>query len=302
MTADTPGTVSDVSAMFVARMMRRRSTARIAASCASPSSDPWSGTISIPDEEAIDERSALRSLDLARAWQKTQHLSGCSRHHVAHGFDDRVPFAVLDCERVQGARHVHDRRIAEKARDRLDVEGRRHHDDSQIVAREPRLPREREPEVGMNASLVEFVEDDGGEIGEQRILLKARRQNAFRDDQEPRVSSEALFESDLPADFAAERPLAFFCDAPRNGTRSHAARLKQNDRSCIDQRRWNARGLAGAWRRRQHDGPVSLESVANIRDVRVNNQREERFQRPAAVNPRASSKAWMSGSRPRNRR
>ncbi len=191
-----------------------------------------------------------------------------------------LPFAVLDCERVQGAGHVHDGRIAEKARDRLDVERRRHHDDAQIVAREPRLPRERKPEVGMNASLVKFVEDDRREIREQRILLKARRQNAFGDDEEPRVSRETLFESDLPADFAAERPLAFFCDAPRNGARSHTARLQQNDRSGIDQRRWNARGLAGAGRRRQHDRPASRERVANIRDVRVNNQREERFQRP----------------------
>ena len=222
----------------------------------------------------------MSSLDLASAWQKTQHLSGCSRHHVAHGFNDRVPLAVLDCERVQGARHLHDRRIAEKARHRLDVEGRRHHDDSQVVAREPRLPREREPEVGMKASLMEFVEDDCGEIGKQRILLQARRQNALSDDQEPRVSSEALFESDLPADFAAERPLALFSNTPGNGTRSHAARLKENDRPCVDQRRWNARGLAGAWRGRHHDDPVSLETVADIRDVRVNNQRKERFQRP----------------------
>ena len=149
--------------MFVARMMRRLSTARIAASCASPSSDPCSGTISIPRRGGDCREVGIGPLDLARAWQKTQDLSGRSRQHAAHGFDDRLPFAVLDCERVKGARHVHDRRIAEKARDRLDVERRRHHDDSQVVAREPCLPRQREPEVGMNASLVEFVEDDGGE-------------------------------------------------------------------------------------------------------------------------------------------
>ena len=98
----------------------------------------------------------------------------------------------------------------------------------------------------MNASLVEFVEDDGREIGEQRILLKARRQDAFGHDEQPRVASEALFESDLPANFAAEGPLAFVCDAPRNGARRHTARLKEDDRSRIDQRRRNARGLAGA--------------------------------------------------------
>ena len=40
-----------------------------------------------------------RSLDLARAGQKTQDLPGGSRQHVARRFDDRLPIAVLDCER-----------------------------------------------------------------------------------------------------------------------------------------------------------------------------------------------------------
>ena len=40
----------------------------------------------------------------------------------------------------------------------------------------------------MNASLVELVQDDGGKIGKQRVLLEARRQNAFGDDEQPRVA------------------------------------------------------------------------------------------------------------------
>jgi hypothetical protein len=123
----------------------------------------------------------------------------------------------------------------------------------------------------MNSSLVELVEDDGGKIREQRIVLKARRQNAFGDDQKARLSREPLVESDLPADFAAERPSAFFGDTARNRSRSNTARLEEDDRSGIDQRRWNARGFAGAWRRRHHRYSVPLESGANVRDVRVNN-------------------------------
>ena len=47
-TAVTPGTVTDVSAMFVARMTRRRppGAGRSARSCSSASSDPWSGSTS----------------------------------------------------------------------------------------------------------------------------------------------------------------------------------------------------------------------------------------------------------------
>ncbi len=144
--------------------------------------------------------------------------------------------------------HVHDWRIAEKARDRSDVERRRHHDDAQIVARKPCLTRQRKPKVGMNASLVELVEDDRREIREQRILLEARRQYAFGHDQQPRVAGETLFESDLPADFAPDRPLALFRNAPRNRARGDTARLQQDDGPRVDQRRWNTCGLACAGR------------------------------------------------------
>ena len=131
----------------------------------------------------------------------------------------------------------------------------------------------------MNASLVELVEDDRREIGEQRILLEARRQYAFGHDQQPCVSGETLFESDLPANFAPDRPLALFRDAPRNGTRGYTARLQENDWSRVDQRRWNSCGLACAGRSGYHYCPAPFERVANIRDVRVNNQRDERSQR-----------------------
>ena len=100
------------------------------------------------------------------------------------------------------------RRKAEKARDRLHVERGRHHHDSQIVAREPGLPRQRKPHVSMNASLVELVENNRRETGKEGILLKAGGENPFGHDQQPRVADESLVEPDLPADFAAGRPLA----------------------------------------------------------------------------------------------
>ena len=56
-----------------------------------------------------------------------------------------------------------DRRIVEKRGNGLDLERRRHHDDAQVVASAPRLPRQGETEIGVNASFVELVEDDGRE-------------------------------------------------------------------------------------------------------------------------------------------
>ena len=157
--------------------------------------------------------------DLSRTWQKTQHLPARPRQYVADSFDDRLPFGVFDGERMERARHLHDRRVTEKSRDAVDVERRRHHDDAQIVAREPCLTRQREPDVRMNASLVKLVEHDRREIRQQRILLKARRQDAFGDDEQARVSREMPVESNLPAYFAADRPLAFFGDPTRHGAR-----------------------------------------------------------------------------------
>ncbi len=166
-----------------------------------------------------DERSA-RARSISRApGRKHRICPARPRQHAARSFGNRLSFAVLDCERVKRARHVHDGRITEKARDRLHVERRRHHDDAQIVPRKPRLTRQRKPEVGVNASLVELVEDDRREVREQRILLKARRQYPFGDDEQTRIARRTLVEADLPADFAPERPLGA---PPRSGAQLRA--------------------------------------------------------------------------------
>jgi hypothetical protein len=93
---------------------------------------------------------------------------------------------------------------------------------------------------------VEFVEDDRLEIREQRVLLQARGQHAFGGDEQLRARAESLFQPDLPADLAADRPAALVGDALRDGTRGDAARLKQDQRAVVDQRRRNASGLAGS--------------------------------------------------------
>ena len=96
---------------------------------------------------------------------------------------------------------------------------------------------------------MKFVEDDGGEIGQQRIRLQPRGQDAFGDDEQAGVGAEAPLETHLPADFAAERPAALVGDARRDRACGHAARLQQDDRAVRDQRRRNSRRLAGAGRR-----------------------------------------------------
>ena len=99
----------------------------------------------------------------------------------------------------------------------------------QIVARAPGLPRQRDREIGVDAALVKLVEDDGAEVGEQRIALQPRGQDAFGDDEQPRVGAEAALEADLPADLAAERPAALVGDPRGDRARGDAPRLQQDD-------------------------------------------------------------------------
>ena len=271
MTADTPGTVSDVSAMLVARMIRRWPTARIAASCASPSSDPCSGTTSTP-ADAADASRQLRAgpFDLARAREKAQDLTGRSRQHAARSFGKRLPFAIFDGQRMSAPGTSMTGASPRNAATRLDLERRRHHDDAQVVAGEPRLPRQRETEIGVDASFVKLVEDDRREIRKQRILLQSRGQNAFGHDEQARVAAEALFESDLPADFAADRPpslLAIRRATARAATRRGCSRMTGPASSSAGGMRvvLPAPGEAD-----KHDRPAARERLANLRDVRVN--------------------------------
>ena len=88
---------------------------------------------------------------------------------------------------MQRAWDVDDRAAAEERRHRARIERRRHDDDAEIGARQPRLLGEREAEVGVNAALVKLIDDERGDVAQQRILLQVGGQDAFGDDEQPRV-------------------------------------------------------------------------------------------------------------------
>ena len=116
----------------------------------------------------------------------------------------------------------------------------------------------------MNAALVKLVEDDGREIGEERIGLQPRGQDALGDDEQPGVGAEPAVEAHLPADLAAERPAALVGDARGDRTGGHAARLQQDDRAVGDERGRDARRLAGAGRRGDDRGARAPEVVDDL--------------------------------------
>ena len=175
--------------------------------------------------------------DLGSAGQKAEHVTVRTRESTLDATRHAELRRVVDLEGMRPAGNRDRRTVIEIAGHGIRVHGGRHHDDSKIVARQPCLPDEREPEIRVDAALVELVEDDRPKAGEERILLQPGRQDAFGRQQHPGVRTELLLEADVPADLAAERPAAFDGNAARDRPRRHASRLQHDDRTVRGQRR-----------------------------------------------------------------
>ncbi len=115
----------------------------------------------------------------------------------------------------------------------------------------------------MDGSLVELVEDDRREVAEERILLQARGEDPFRREEDLRLRAELPLEPNVPADLAADRPVALECDPLREAARRDAARL-QDDHRPVGGERWrDARGLACAGRGGHDDRARATDRVEN---------------------------------------
>ena len=176
---------------------------------------------------------------------------------------------------MQPSWHVDDRTPVEITRHGFGIERRRHHDEAEIVSRAPRLSRERNREIGMNAALVKLVEHDCAKVREEGIALHPRGQDAFGDDEQPRIVRETVIETDLPADLTAERPAALGRDPGGDRPRGQTPRLKQDDGAVGRERRRHARGLARARRGGDDDRSRPPQIVDDAIDERVDRARAE---------------------------
>jgi hypothetical protein len=67
------------------------------------------------------------------------------------------------------------------------VERRRHHKNPQVLAQAGLgVTRQRQPEIGIERTLVEFVEQHGSDPGQFRIFQNLPRKNSLRDHFDPR--------------------------------------------------------------------------------------------------------------------
>ena len=146
------------------------------------------GSVQRHERDAVSDGHRRRArdgiLDLPHARKEAQHVAWCPRQHLVYRLGHRLRRSVLECQRMQRTWHIDDGAVTEECRQWRGVERRRHDQDAKIVARLPRLFRKREPEVGVHAALVKLIQDERGDITQQRVPLQVRGQDAFRDDEQ----------------------------------------------------------------------------------------------------------------------
>ena len=171
----------------------------------------------------------------------------------------RVAAEIAGLDREGAAFGGDDGRVAEKACHAGAVDGRRHHQEPQILAQALlHVAGKRQAEIGVERALVELVEQDRGDAIEHGIVEDEPGEDAFGEDFDAGFSRELRAEADPQAhrlaDAFAERP----CHPLRGGARGEPARLKHQDASLVlrpllaGQHQRHARRLAGARRGDQH--------------------------------------------------
>ena len=88
---------------------------------------------------------------------------------------------------------------------------------------------------------------------------------------------EPSLEPDVPADQIPQRPVLFVRDPACNRTGRQTPRLQHDRRPVNRERGRDASGLAGAWRRRQHERPLPPHQIEDLRKVIVDGKRRPHY-------------------------
>ena len=233
-----PGTVSDVSATFVASTTRRsrvrledllllgRRQARV------ERQDPDLG------RQARGQR--LRGVaDLALAGEEDEHVAGRVVEQLLDRVADRVDGIVLlggrpvaDLDGIRAPGDLDDRRAAEVLAEAGGVDRRARDDELEVGPARQQLLEEAEQEVDVQAALVRLVEDDRVVALEEAIAPDLGQQQAVGDEADLRLAARLVVEAHGVADGAAERDAELLGDPRRDRARGDPPRLGVGDRAC----------------------------------------------------------------------
>ena len=183
------------------------------------------------------------------------------------GFDGEGPALTFD-----------HRRVAEQAGDRRAVERRRHHEDPQILAQQGlAVARQGQTEVGVEAALVEFVEQHRRHAVEAGIVLDHPGEDALGDHLDTRAGRDLRLQPDTEADRLPDRLAQGRGHARRRRPGRQPAGLQDDqpaaaDPGLVPEEQGNARGLAGARRGDQHGAGPLGQSFAQTGQDFLNRQ------------------------------
>ncbi len=175
----------------------------------------------------------LHAPDLGCAGQEHEEVALVGAERRAHGSrrcsGERPGLRPREVARLDGkgaALAGQHRRAAEQCGDRGGVERRRHHEQTQVLAqRGACVEAERKAEVGIQAALVEFVEDDEPDALQRRVGLQHAGQDAFRQHRQLRRCGDLGVQARAIADLPADRLAKHGGHAHRNGAGGETPRL-----------------------------------------------------------------------------
>ena len=164
------------------------------------------------------------------------------------------------CHRVHAALAAQDRRVAQQTRQALAFEGGGHQQDFQrlLVAKQlAAVKAQGQRQVGVEAALVEFVEDQQAHAIQCRVVLQAASENAFGDHFDAGIGANLAVETNAIPDGLPDLLAQLTGQSFRCGTRRQTTRLKHEDGlpiepGFIEQRQGHAGGFTGAGRCFEH--------------------------------------------------
>ncbi len=157
---------------------------------------------------------------------------------------------------------AHDGRAAEQPGHRRAVEGGGHDEDAQVVAQDPPgLEGQGEAEVGVDAALVELVEDHEPHPLQPRVVVQAAGEDPLGHDLDAGPRADVRFAAHPEADGFSRRLAQRAGHEPGRGARREPPRLEHHDGSAgqpglVEQGHRHPRRFPGAWGRLQHGAGV----------------------------------------------
>jgi hypothetical protein len=179
-----------------------------------------------------------RALDLADAGQEGEQIAlpflgkraadGSSHGILDAGVGGAAYVAQVD--RIATALALDHRRAVHQAGEAGAIERGGHRDEPQILAQPGlRIERQSEAEIALEAALMDFVEEDGGDAGQLGIGLDAAAENAFGDDEDAGFRGCPAFEASRITDRLARLLAGQICHALGGGAGGEAPGREEPD-------------------------------------------------------------------------